>query len=351
MPYKVIQWGTGSVGRTALRRVIDDPDFELVGVYVTSEQKNGLDAGTIAKRPPTGVIATNVIEEILALEADAVIHTSLLSVPYDEQNQTVARILASGKNLISTNGFYRPRIHSEDYWRPLEAAALAGGSTLAGSGLNPGFIAERIALLASGLMASLDQIRCTEFFDASLSPSRGLLENVMGFGTEPEKSDLTKGALAEVYNTYYAETLHFVAESIGTTVDRIEPLHEVVLAPHDIELAAMTIPQGTVAATTWRWKGHFASGSTMIHEILWTSSTDLHPGLEEGGHWRVELDGRPNVRLTLDLSDPDPGAPMSRPGMDATASVLLGLLPSVVEAAPGFYDLPTITPFRSGRNL
>ncbi|WFR72647.1 hypothetical protein P9209_01320 [Prescottella defluvii] len=347
MLYKVIQWGTGSVGRTALRRVIDDPSFELVGVYVTSPEKNGLDAGTIAKRPPTGVLATNDIDEILSLDADVVIHTSLLSVPYAEQNDTVARILASGKNLISTNGFYQPRIHSEDYWCPLEAAALSGGATLAGSGLNPGFIAERVALLASGLMARLDEIRCVEFFDASLSPSRGLLENVMGFGTDPSSSDLTTGSLAQVYNSYYAETLHFVAGAIGTTVDRIEPLHELTLAPHDIELSALTIPSGTVAATTWRWKGYFASGATMIHEILWTSSTALHPGLEAGAHWRVELDGRPNVRLTLDLVDPDPNAPMSRPGMDATASMLLGLVPSVVDAEPGFYELPTVTPFRT----
>ena len=31
---KVVQWATGSVGRTALRRIIDHPDLQLVGLLV-----------------------------------------------------------------------------------------------------------------------------------------------------------------------------------------------------------------------------------------------------------------------------------------------------------------------------
>jgi len=32
MPYRVIQWSTGNVGRFALRCVIGHPELELVGV-------------------------------------------------------------------------------------------------------------------------------------------------------------------------------------------------------------------------------------------------------------------------------------------------------------------------------
>ena len=83
---KIIQWCTDSMGRITLRQLIDRPDIDLVGVYVTSDKKNGLDAGQIARRPDTGIIATNNIDEILKLEADAVIHTSLLTAPYETQN-------------------------------------------------------------------------------------------------------------------------------------------------------------------------------------------------------------------------------------------------------------------------
>lgn len=56
--YKVVQWATGSVGRTTLRRIIDHPDLELVGLYTYGSEKVGVDAGTLAKRPPTGGKAT-----------------------------------------------------------------------------------------------------------------------------------------------------------------------------------------------------------------------------------------------------------------------------------------------------
>ena len=79
--YRVVQWATGSMGRTALRRIIDHPDLELVGVFVYDERKVGRDAGEIARRPATRVIATNRIEEILALKADVVMHTPRISAP------------------------------------------------------------------------------------------------------------------------------------------------------------------------------------------------------------------------------------------------------------------------------
>ncbi|WP_374654928.1 hypothetical protein [Phenylobacterium sp.] len=35
-PIRVIQWATGSMGKTCLRAVIDSPDCELVGLFVYS---------------------------------------------------------------------------------------------------------------------------------------------------------------------------------------------------------------------------------------------------------------------------------------------------------------------------
>ena len=70
MTYRVIQWATGSMGKACLRAVIDHPDLELAGLLVYSESKAGKDAGEIAHRVATGVLATRDVEAILALEAD-----------------------------------------------------------------------------------------------------------------------------------------------------------------------------------------------------------------------------------------------------------------------------------------
>lgn len=344
--YKVIQWATGSVGRTTLRRIIDHPDLELAGLYVYDPAKAGRDAGEIAKRAPTGVRATARIEEILALDADVVLHTSRISVPYAGQNADVERLLASGKNVISVNGFYAPETHGEAYAGPLRAAALAGRATLAGIGLNPGFVAERIALALTGLVARLDRIECCETVDGSFIAASGLVFDVMGFGADPAVTDVTRGPLAELYTALYAETFACVAAALGTTVAHLEPAHRVTLAPCDIRIAAGTVRLGTVAATEWCWHAEFADGSRMTHSVLWTADPGLH-GDRDAAHWTIRLSGRPNVELTLKIDEPDPKAPASRAAMDATAALLIRAIPEVVAAPPGFFRLPVVAPFKA----
>lgn len=343
--YKVIQWATGSVGRTTLRRIIDHPDLELVGLFVHTPDKVGRDAGEIAKRPSTGVLATNRIEDILALDADVVIHTPRISVPYADQNATVERLLASGKNVISVNGFYMPEVHGDAYTGPLRRAAERGNATLAGIGMNPGFIAERIALAMTGLMAKLEHIECFEVVDSSHIPAPGLVFDVMGFGVDPTSEDITVGPLAAMYSALYSETFAFVAEALGTRVTKIAPDHRLTLAPADIQMTAGALKKGTVAATDWRWNAEFADGRTMTHSLLWTADPSLH-GDRDAAHWRIRIKGRPTVELGFKVTDPDPAAPPSRAAMDATAALLIRAIPDVCTAPPGFYRIPFATSFK-----
>jgi 4-hydroxy-tetrahydrodipicolinate reductase len=51
MPYRVIQWSTGNVGRFALRCILGHPQLELVGLWVHGATKAGQDAGALRGRP------------------------------------------------------------------------------------------------------------------------------------------------------------------------------------------------------------------------------------------------------------------------------------------------------------
>ena len=59
MTYRVIQWGSGNVGKMAMRTVAARPDMELVGLMVTNPDKVGKDAGAIAGIEPCGIAATD----------------------------------------------------------------------------------------------------------------------------------------------------------------------------------------------------------------------------------------------------------------------------------------------------
>ena len=88
MTIKIIQWSSGNVGKGVLRTIALREELELVGLYVTSPDKCGRDAGEIAKTEPFGVLATNDVEVILNIDADVVIHTPLPSLVYGDEPAT-----------------------------------------------------------------------------------------------------------------------------------------------------------------------------------------------------------------------------------------------------------------------
>ncbi|MFC3214389.1 hypothetical protein [Novosphingobium panipatense] len=95
--WRVIQWATGNVGSRALRMVIEHPRMELAGLWVSSAEKAGKDAGELCGLGPTGVTATNSLEEIAALDADCV-----LFMPQGTDWDALCTLLASGKNVVTT---------------------------------------------------------------------------------------------------------------------------------------------------------------------------------------------------------------------------------------------------------
>src|SRR3954447_19805465 len=96
MALRVVQWATGSVGVAAIKGVLEHPELELVGCWVHSEVKSGKDVGEIIGTAPLGLTATNSIDDVLALDADAVIYAPLL--PSADE---VAALLRSGKNVVT----------------------------------------------------------------------------------------------------------------------------------------------------------------------------------------------------------------------------------------------------------
>jgi hypothetical protein len=87
--HRIIQWATGAIGKTCLRQIIDHPDLELVGLYVHSQRKAGQDAGEIARRPMTGVIATPSEDDIVALKADCVLYLPLNAGDVKSHDKTI----------------------------------------------------------------------------------------------------------------------------------------------------------------------------------------------------------------------------------------------------------------------
>src|SRR5580704_8339936 len=239
MTYRVVQWATGGVGRAAMGGVLDHPDLELVGAWVHSPAKEGVDLGSLAGRAPIGVRATGDVEALMALEADCVLYS-----PFMADAGVVAAILASGKNVVTPLGWFYPP--TEERAR-FDSLAKEAGVTLHGSGIHPGGITERFPLMISSLCSAVTHVRAEEFSDIRTYNAPDVVRHIMGFGGTPEEA--MQGPMAGLLEAGFKQSVRMIADHMGFRIDsNIRTIQDVAVATAEIDYAPFPITTGSVAA-------------------------------------------------------------------------------------------------------
>lgn len=342
--YRVIQWCTGVVGKTALQHFIENPIFELVGVLVTNPEKAGKDAGDIVGLPKTGVIATTDIEEIIALDADGV-HFAPIVTDVD----IICRLLRAGKNVASVAGPFSPQ-HYPDPFAKIEAACREGNTSYHACGVHPGFSGDILPLTLTRLMNRVDHIQIYEFIDKLKNPM--IYTEVMGFGRDPDEL-LAKPARSPEAPNAFAQSMTLVAEGLGKTIERVTTKFEVATATQDIPYSvgiglppSGVIRKGTVAGQHYEWTG-WADGKPLItYHFYWTMGEHVEPRWDLDSRYQVVIQGDPPLEVRL-MAPPD--ADGMRPFLGLPWTGLLGAtaLPAVCDARPGVVthiDLGVVQP-------
>lgn len=335
---RVIQWATGNVGTRALRMVIAHPALELAGLWVSGTDKEGRDAGALAGLAPCGVVATRSVDALVALEADCVIY-----MPAVTDIDVVCRLLASGKNVVTTRGdFHHPRSMDPAVRARIEAACAQGGTSLHSTGSSPGFITEALPLALLSLSRRLDCLTIDEFADLGSRNSPDLLFERMGFGAPIAVYDPRH---AEHVKADFAASLSALADALGIIVDEWLAFGEVAGASADTTVAAGTIGKGTIAAQRITVEGRVGGTPRFRFRANWYLTRDLAGrdwDLRESG-WRLRVEGD----TPLDVGISFPVAPEDyaafTPGLTAHRAV--NAVHAVCAAPPGIRttaDLPHV---------
>jgi len=330
--YRVIQWATGVVGKTALRHFIENPAFELVGVLVTNPVKVGKDAGELVGLPGTGVLATDDVEKIIALDADCVLFSPIVT-----NVDTICRLLRSGKNVASVAGPFSPQ-HYPEHFAKIEAACREGNSSYHPCGIHPGFSGDILPLTLTRLMNRVDHIQIYEFIDKLRNPM--VYTEMMGFGRNPEAL-LAKPSRSPEAPYAFAQSMALVAEGLGKKIEKVTTKLEVAKATQDIPYSlgiglpvSGTIREGTVAGQHYEWTA-WADGKPLItYHFYWTMGEHVEPRWDIDSRYQVVIEGDPPLEVRL-MSRPD--ADGVRPFLGLPWTGLLGAtaLPAVCEAKPG----------------
>ena len=345
-PARVIQWATGAMGRSCLRAVIDRPDTELVGLYVYSSRKEGEDAGDLVYRAPTGVKATRSLDELLELEADVVVHCARIQKDHTVHDQDILQLLRSGKNVISINGNSYPPAWESERRKAYQEACMAGKSSFLGTGLNPGFIAEKLLSTVSSVCTRIDHVTIHETVLAGMIKSPEYVFNILGFGSEPGAINLEDGSFAAsvTLNTMYEEVVASIANQLGWELEGVKRAHRMLPAKKDLEVAAGTISKGAVSHVDWRWRGLVGGEERIALDVSWAVDPEYsgeHPDL-----WQLSIRGEPEVSLQFNVERP-PNMPGSTTAEQmAVGGTVANAIAYVVEAPPGLLLASQPMPYR-----
>jgi hypothetical protein len=97
-----VVWGTGNVGRAAIRAVDAHPGLELAAVVVHDPAKVGRDAGDLAGLDRSlGVAATDRVDAVLAAGPGAVVYAASGDIRPDEALADVVRAVGSGAVVVT----------------------------------------------------------------------------------------------------------------------------------------------------------------------------------------------------------------------------------------------------------
>ncbi len=338
MTTKVIQWATGSVGSAQLREVVDDPGLELVGVFVYSRSKVGVDAGALVGRPPTGVLATNDKASIVALDADVVLHAASKGFEENTNLDDIVALLESGKNVITTTSYNHLPTYGRGADVRIPAACAEAGTRFHAAGENPGFMFERLATSLTTLSQRVDKITVQEFVDCSAVSAPEMLLELMGMGKPP--SEVTVASkMFQAVSVQYEQALATTADLLGLEIDEVRTDLRTATVDHPVATPFFTFAPGTVVGQIMSWSAYRRDQPVLMAEEYWTVTDDIPDwDLELDGRFylRVLIEGAPAMKVDLHIEN---GAVEDLPdvtgGQLAVAMTAVRAIRYVLEAPPG----------------
>ena len=333
--YEVVQWATGSIGQIAIRHFVENPVYELVGVYVTNPDKVGKDAGELAGIGPTGVRATGDIDAVVATGADCVLYA-----PLHADLDDMCRLLESGINISTPVGFVYPSALEPAVGQRLAAACAAGGSSLHGSGIHPGFSGDLLPLTFARLCSRIDQVQVREVADLRLHPSPAMFE-ALGFARDPVEAVEDPSPLIATMERIFQESMTMVVEGLGKQVERFTTDFEVAVARRDLQVRAGLIPAGRVAGMHLEWNAWVEGRPLVVFRTFWKMDDDLDPDWGFGSiKYNVVIDGDPSISVNFESARKHPEGDEGYWGRVWTAMNAVNAIPSVCDADPGHRHPP-----------
>ena len=287
---RAIQYGIGPIGASILKLMREKEAIEIIGAIDNDPSKVGKDLGEVigATDGPWGVKVSGDAKGVLEQSADVVMHTTSSSLP-----KVMDQLLAAmevGSCLVSTceELSYPFRTHPE-LAAQLDKSAKDNGVALVGTGVNPGFVMDKLLITLAAVSQRIDHARALRIVDAS--KRRLPLQKKIGAGLSVEefRGKVQEGTIKHVG---LPESVAMVADSLGLRVDQITETIEPKVATERVQTEFLTVEAGQAAGVHQIARG-LSEGKEVIYMEL-----QMYVGAKDPAD-TVELQGHPNISLTI----------------------------------------------------
>ena len=323
---RVVSFGLGPIGLATARLVLQKKSLQLVGAIDIDPAKVGKDLGELlGLEDRVGVTVEADGDAVLRrTDADVMLHCTSSFVPA-VADQLMLAVRAGVDVVSSTEELLLPDLQHAQLATEIERAALAAGVSILGTGVNPGYAMDYLALIASAVTFDVRAVKCVRVVDAATR--RLPLQKKVGAGlTKSEfQQQIATGRFGHIG---MRESVAMVARGLGLPVERIEQSVEPVLAAEDHKTPFMTVKEGMVAGIRNHGYGYVGKQAVVHLDLaMYVGAPDPRD--------EIVLDSTPPVHMRF---------VGGIAGDEATAAMLVNSLHGVVAAPPGLRTMLDVVP-------
>jgi hypothetical protein len=337
-----VVWGTGNMGRAAIRAVAAHPNLELVDVIVNNPEKVGKDAGDLAGLGyQLGVAASNDVAAALDRSPAALVYTASGDIRPDDALDDIQRALAAGITVVTPSVYplYDPRNAPAELLEPLLQIAQSGGASLLVTGIDPGWGNDILPVIMTGLASTIDQIRCQEIFDYSTYDQPDAVRYLVGFGQPMD--EVPPMVAPTVPTMVWGGQVRMIARALGVTLDEVRETVDRVPLQETVTNAMGTFDAGTQGGLRFEVQGIVDGEPLIIIEHITRIDSGVAPDWPSppdggAGAHKVVLEGRPRIEVNIEATDE--GGNRAAGGNATAAARLVNAIPWLLEATPSVYD-------------
>jgi hypothetical protein len=324
-----VQYGLGPIGLGIVEVLLTRPWVQLVGAIDIDKNKVGKDVGRFLQNPrEVGVTISDKAPKVLQdTTPDIVTHAtaSYMKTIFPQ----IIEIVEHDASVVSTaEELSYPFVKHLELARKIDERAKEKKIAVLGTGVNPGFLLDTLAVALSGVCQKVNSIRAERVVDASRR--RLPLQRKIGAGLSQQEFE-RKVAEGTIKHVGLPESLGLIALAMGWKLDEIQERITPVIAEKAVESKFIKVPAGAVAGVRQVAKGILGGQELVVLDLR------MYLGAENP-HDSILIDGEPPVDMIM------------RGGVEgdrATPAIVVNSLPKISRLEPGLrtmLELPPISP-------